>query len=200
MVQSDEDSRHVTGAQFVAPYPTLMTEDAPQREDSLHEVFNGLRYIVRGVLQWRLMPHDLPPWHTVYQLVGSIHKPNTTAGGASHERHELLHDRHPLQYVGLQSLTGTGVVHGELLRCTNTGTNALATSIATIGFTITPVFVFVNAGDRKTAAIPPPYHVHTSFYAAGRHRTGQHHPRRPHTRRHSPGWPTVSPARRPAEA
>ncbi len=52
---------------FVAPYITLMTEDAPQREHSLREVFNGLRYIVRGGLQWRLMPHDLPPWHTVYQ-------------------------------------------------------------------------------------------------------------------------------------
>jgi transposase len=27
---------------FVAPYLTLMTEDAPQREYSLREVFNGL--------------------------------------------------------------------------------------------------------------------------------------------------------------
>ena len=28
---------------FVAPYLTLMTEDAPQREHSMREVFNGLR-------------------------------------------------------------------------------------------------------------------------------------------------------------
>jgi transposase len=52
---------------FVAPYLTLMTEDAPQREHSLREVFNGLRYIVRTGAQWRAMPHDLPPWYTVYQ-------------------------------------------------------------------------------------------------------------------------------------
>jgi len=52
---------------FVAPYLTLMTEDAPQRCHDLREVFNGLRFIARGGLQWRLMPHDLPPWHTVYQ-------------------------------------------------------------------------------------------------------------------------------------
>jgi transposase len=32
---------------FVAPYLTLMREYAPQREHSLREVFNGLRYIVR---------------------------------------------------------------------------------------------------------------------------------------------------------
>jgi transposase len=52
---------------FVAPYLTLMREDAPQREYSLREVFNGLRYIVRTGAQWRMMPNDLPPWYTVYQ-------------------------------------------------------------------------------------------------------------------------------------
>ena len=52
---------------FVAPYLTLMREDAPQRDHSLREVFNGLRYIVRTGMQWRFMPNDLPPWYTVYQ-------------------------------------------------------------------------------------------------------------------------------------
>ena len=52
---------------FVTPYPTLMREDAPQRKHRLREVFNGLRWIVRSGAEWRLMPHDLPPWYTVYQ-------------------------------------------------------------------------------------------------------------------------------------
>lgn len=52
---------------FVAPYLTLMTGDAPQREHKLREVFNGLRWIVRSGASWRMMPHDLPPWHTIYQ-------------------------------------------------------------------------------------------------------------------------------------
>ena len=52
---------------FVAPYLTLMTEDAPQRDHSLREVFNGLRWLARSGSQWRMMPNDLPPWHTVYQ-------------------------------------------------------------------------------------------------------------------------------------
>src|SRR5437763_16434864 len=52
---------------FVAPYLTLMTEDAPQRDHDLREVFNGLRWIVRTGAQWRMMPHDLPPWAAVYQ-------------------------------------------------------------------------------------------------------------------------------------
>jgi transposase len=52
---------------FVAPYLTLMKEDAPQREHSLREVFDGLRYVVRTGVQWRYLPNDLPPWHTIYQ-------------------------------------------------------------------------------------------------------------------------------------
>jgi transposase len=52
---------------LVAPYLTRITEEAPQRDHSLREVFNGLRWIVRVGAAWRLMPHDLPPWHTVYQ-------------------------------------------------------------------------------------------------------------------------------------
>jgi transposase len=52
---------------FVAPYLTLMDEHAPQRRHDLREVFNGLRFIVRTGMQWRMMPHDLPPWDIVYQ-------------------------------------------------------------------------------------------------------------------------------------
>jgi transposase len=52
---------------LVAPYLTLMTAEAPQREHSLREVFNGLRWMVRAGAAWRMMPHDLPPWPTVSQ-------------------------------------------------------------------------------------------------------------------------------------
>ena len=52
---------------FAAPYLTLMNEEAPQREHPLREVFNGLRWMVRAGATWRMMPHDLPPWYTVFQ-------------------------------------------------------------------------------------------------------------------------------------
>jgi transposase len=52
---------------FAAPYLTLLTQDAPQREHSLREVFNGLRYVVRTGAAWRYIPHDLPPWPAIYQ-------------------------------------------------------------------------------------------------------------------------------------
>jgi len=52
---------------FVAPYLTLMTEEAPQRVYNLREVFNGLRWIIRAGAPWRFMPSDLPRWEMVYQ-------------------------------------------------------------------------------------------------------------------------------------
>src|SRR5215510_3068476 len=46
---------------LVAPYLTLMNEEAPQRDYPLREVFNGLRWMVRGGSSWRMMPHEMPP-------------------------------------------------------------------------------------------------------------------------------------------
>lgn len=52
---------------FVAPYLTLMRDDAPQRLYSLRSVFNALRWLARAGAPWRLLPNDFPPWPLVYQ-------------------------------------------------------------------------------------------------------------------------------------
>jgi transposase len=52
---------------FVAPYLTLMTEDAPQREHDLREVCNGVRWMVRAGASWHTLPRDCPRREAVYQ-------------------------------------------------------------------------------------------------------------------------------------
>ncbi len=52
---------------FVLPYLLLSREDNRSRKHALRASFNGVRYIVKTGNQWRLMPHDLPPWEAVYQ-------------------------------------------------------------------------------------------------------------------------------------
>ncbi len=52
---------------LVAPYLTLLREDAGQREHALREVFSALRYVVRSGCPWRLRPHDLTPRFAVYR-------------------------------------------------------------------------------------------------------------------------------------
>ena len=41
---------------LVAPYLTLLPEDAGQQAHPLREVFNGLRYIIKTGAQWRWIP------------------------------------------------------------------------------------------------------------------------------------------------
>jgi putative transposase len=44
---------------------TLPGRGAPRRVN-LREIINALLYIGRTGCQWRMLPHDLPPWQTVY--------------------------------------------------------------------------------------------------------------------------------------
>ncbi len=51
----------------VAPYVTVLPQDAGQRKYDLREAFNGVRSLVKTGAHGRMMPHDLPPWPRVYQ-------------------------------------------------------------------------------------------------------------------------------------
>ena len=63
------------------PYPSDLTDDqweelAPliplakpggrPRTVDMREVINGTLYVLRSGCTWRMMPHDLPPWGTVW--------------------------------------------------------------------------------------------------------------------------------------
>ena len=37
------------------------------RTVDVREVINGILYVLRAGCSWRMMPHDLPPWQTVYK-------------------------------------------------------------------------------------------------------------------------------------
>lgn len=52
---------------LVAPYLTLLPEDALQRRYPSREVFNAARWMVRAGAPWRLLPTNFPPWPIVYQ-------------------------------------------------------------------------------------------------------------------------------------
>jgi putative transposase len=38
-----------------------------RRTTDLREVFNAILYVLRSGCAWRLLPHDFPPWQTVYR-------------------------------------------------------------------------------------------------------------------------------------
>jgi transposase len=97
---------------FLAPYLTLMREDAPQRVHSLREVLNGLRYALRAGGAWRMMPNDLPPWHAIHRQAQRWIK----AGCFEHAAHDL---REILRLKeGKNAAPTAAILDGRVLRST----------------------------------------------------------------------------------
>ena len=51
---------------LLAPLLPAAKPGGRPRSTDLREVLNALRYWLRSGEAWRLLPHDLPPWKTVY--------------------------------------------------------------------------------------------------------------------------------------
>jgi putative transposase len=52
--------------QFVEPFLPEAKPGGRPRETDLREVLNALLYLVRSGCQWRMIPHEFPPWKTCY--------------------------------------------------------------------------------------------------------------------------------------
>ena len=50
----------------ILPNPSTKGSRGRPQEWPLREIINGILYVLRTGCQWRMMPHDLPPWQTVY--------------------------------------------------------------------------------------------------------------------------------------
>jgi len=97
---------------FAVSYLCLMREEAPQRDHPLRAVFNGLRYLGHTGCQWRYLPHDLPPWWTVYQ--------QWTRWRDARVFERMVHDLNELQRLLLEkAATPTAVIFdGRTLQST----------------------------------------------------------------------------------
>ena len=51
---------------LLAPLLPAAKPGGRPRSPDLREVLNALRYWLRSGEAWRLLPHDFPPWKTVY--------------------------------------------------------------------------------------------------------------------------------------
>src|SRR5262245_37700767 len=98
--------------EFLVPYLTLMRQDAPQREYSLRDVFDALRYVVKTGCQWDFLPHDFPPATAVYQQARRW----LAAGGFEEIAHDLRRIR---RLVGERAAQPTAaILDGRTLQST----------------------------------------------------------------------------------
>ena len=47
------------------------------RATDIHEVFNAISYLLRSGCAWRMLPHEFPPWQTVYHYFRQWRKDGT---------------------------------------------------------------------------------------------------------------------------
>jgi transposase len=52
---------------LIEPHLPPPSDRGRPRSWPLREVLNGIFYVLRGGIAWRLMPTDLPPWQSVYR-------------------------------------------------------------------------------------------------------------------------------------
>jgi putative transposase len=51
---------------LIAPLIPDASPGGRPRKASARELVNAILYVLRAGMAWRLLPHDLPPWQTVY--------------------------------------------------------------------------------------------------------------------------------------
>jgi putative transposase len=59
-------------------FPPQSGRGRPRTVD-LRRIIDGIFYITRGGCQWRMLPHDFPPWETVYYYLDKWKKDDTLA-------------------------------------------------------------------------------------------------------------------------
>jgi putative transposase len=93
--------------------PAQKTTGRPKIHDT-REILDAIFYVLRSSCAWRLLPHDFPPWKTVYhyfrvwRLEGTWERLNA----ALRERLRVRLGRNPQPSAGIvdsQSLKSTGV-------------------------------------------------------------------------------------------
>ncbi|MGH3145368.1 MAG: IS5 family transposase [Rubrobacter sp.] len=100
--------------EVIKPHLPVPRAAGRPRLHPLREILDAVFYVVRGGCAWRLLPHDFPPWKTVYhyfrawRIDGTWEKLNT----AIRERLRVRLGRNPQPSAGIvdsQSVKTTGV-------------------------------------------------------------------------------------------
>src|SRR5215213_6571340 len=93
--------------------PTPQNEGRP-RLHSLREILNAIFYVVRSGCAWRLLPHEFPPWKTVYHYfrLWRLDRTWERINRALRQRVRVRLKRNPQPSAGIvdsQSVMSTGV-------------------------------------------------------------------------------------------
>jgi putative transposase len=90
-------------------------EGGRPRSVDMREILNAIFYVLRTGCAWRLLPHDLPPWQTVY---GYFHR--FSEDGTWDRIHGSLRERVRKQ-AGKNAVPSVGIIDSQSVKTTDVG-------------------------------------------------------------------------------
>src|SRR5215217_3020654 len=91
------------------------------RAHLLREIIDALRYVLRGGVAWRALPHDYLPWQTVYHYL-RMWRLDGTWERLNDELRELVRER-----AGRQSQPSAAILDSQSAKTTEKGGRAATT-------------------------------------------------------------------------
>lgn len=85
------------------------------RTVEMREVINGILYVLRSGCTWRMMPHDLPPWGTVWGYFRRFRK-----DGTWEHIHDALRPR-VRELEGRESTPSAAIIDSQSVKTTEKG-------------------------------------------------------------------------------
>ena len=97
--------------------PLLPTEKPGGRHRgySMREIINALQYLIRGGGAWRSLPHDLPPWQSVYHYFRLWKRDGTWL-----RIHDHLHEE-VRQQMGRDPQSSAAIIDSQSVKTTEKG-------------------------------------------------------------------------------
>lgn len=113
----------ITDKEWATLEPLLpqVQEGGRPRAYSYREILNGIFYITRGGCSWRMMPHDLPHWKTVYHYFRLWRK-----DGTLERLHHRLRERVRLK-LGREAQPSAAILDSQSVKTSEKGGSGATT-------------------------------------------------------------------------